>query len=221
MTTTAPRDDLPTPPTRSPVRRLRFGSLTIEYDDRVLRPRPWTTHQSRWAADLLAGAPAGDVLELCTGAGHIGLLTVSAYRRRLVAVDADPVACAWARHNAALNGMADRVEVREGDLRRVVAPDERFALVVADPPYLSSTEVGAYPEDPLTAIDGGPDGLVLVWPCLAVIRDHLLPGGHAVLQLRSADQVRRVQDHLAADGELAVLEHRSRGRGVLARIGRS
>ena len=53
---------------------LAFGSLTIAFDDRVLRPREWTAAQSDWAATLMATAPAGAVLELCAGAGHMVIL---------------------------------------------------------------------------------------------------------------------------------------------------
>jgi methylase of polypeptide subunit release factors len=199
---------------------VRFGPLSIEYDERVIRPRPWTARQSHWAAALLAVAPPGPVLELCAGAGHIGLLAVVGSQRRLVSVDVDPVACHYARRNAAAAGLTDRVEVREGDLREAVGADERFALVIADPPYLPSAETARYPEDPLGAIDGGADGMELVWPCVDVIAAHLLPGGSGVLQLRSAEQVTKVADHLAVQGDLALLEYRTQGRGVLARLGR-
>jgi release factor glutamine methyltransferase len=185
----------------------------------VLRPRPWTTRQSFWAADLLPTAPPGPVLELCCGAGQIGLLAVAASERRLVAVDASEVACELARHNAHAAAMAHRVEVRRGDLAEVVGPDERFAMVLADPPYLPSRDVARYPEDPVSAVDGGADGMALVWPCLDVVRDHLDPRGSALLQLRSVEQARRVADALAEDGDLSVLEERNLGGGVVARIG--
>ena len=203
------------------VRSMRFGPLSIEYDERVLRPRAWTKRQSLWAADLLASAPPGPVLELCCGAGQIGLLAVAASQRRLVSVDVDPVACDYARRNAAAAALADRVEVRESDLASAVAPGESFALVVADPPYLRSTETSRYPEDPQLAVDGGPDGLRLAWACLDVIRDCLAPRGSAVLQLRSADQAERVRDRLAEQGELALRQYRSHGHGVLVRLDRA
>ena len=93
--------------------RTPFGSLTIAFDDRVLRPRGWTTAQSEWAAELMLTAPGGPVLELCSGAGHIGLLAVAGSGRSLVCVDANPVACDYARANALQAGLAELVEVRE------------------------------------------------------------------------------------------------------------
>ena len=102
-----------------------FGELDIAYDDRVLEPREWTAAQSGWAAELMTVAPGGPVLELCAGAGHIGLLAVAASGRRLLCVDANPVACDYARANADAAGLADLVEVREGRLEEALAPEER------------------------------------------------------------------------------------------------
>lgn len=160
-----------------------FGPLRIAYDERVLRPRPWVALQSRWAAELLADAEDGPVLELCSGAGHIGLLVASLTGRRLVAVDLNPAACHFTRLNADAADLTDAVEVREGRLEDAVADDERFVLVVADPPWVTSDEVGRFPEDPLLAIDGGTDGLAVARACLDASAGHVVAGGSVLLQL--------------------------------------
>jgi release factor glutamine methyltransferase len=134
------------------------------------------------------------VLELCSGAGHIGLLTLLDNERSLVMVDASPAACDFARANAAYAGLTERVEVRRGLLESSVSPDEVFPLVLADPPWVPSDETTRYPEDPLHAIDGGPDGLDVARACLVIIGAHLHEDGHAVLQVGGtghADQVTR------------------------------
>ena len=201
---------------------VAFGTLTIAFDDRVLRPREWTAAQSEWAADLMATAPGGTVLELCAGAGHIGLLAVAQTGRRLLCVDANPVACDYARANALAAGLAELVEVREARLQEALAPDEMFPVVIADPPWVPREQTGRFPEDPLTAIDGGDDGLDVARACLSVIDDHLAPGGSAVLQVGTraqADALRR--EPCFTDGRLVMVEVRQQVRGVLARIDRA
>ncbi|HET7303685.1 MAG TPA: methyltransferase [Segeticoccus sp.] len=205
----------------TPLEQVDFAGLRIRFDERVLRPRPWTAAQSRWATELLATAPGGAVLELCTGAGQLGLLAVADTDRRLVAVDADPVAVRFARDNAAAAGLRTRVEVREGQLDRVLAPDEEFAMVLADPPWVRHAAVRRFPEDPVAAIDGGVDGLDLARRCLAVAERHLSPGGSALLQLGSVEQAARVDRELRTTGHLTVVEVRDRpGQGVLVRVDR-
>ena len=201
---------------------LAFGPLSIAFDDRVLRPREWTAAQSAWATDLMATAPDGPVLELCSGAGHIGLLAVLRSARPLVCVDASSVACDYARANAAAAGIADRVEIREGRLEDAVRDDERFPVVIADPPWVPAAETGQFPEDPLTAIDGGSDGLDVARAVLAVIDRHLATGGSAVLQLGTTAQVDVLKaEPCLAEGRLTVVEVREEERGVLARLDRA
>lgn len=199
-------------------RALDFEGLWIEYDDRVLEPRPWTARQSHWAAELIGSAPPGPVLELCSGAGHIGLLAVRLAPRSLVCVDADPAACGFLRRNAAHAGI--RVDVREGRMDEVLDDDERFAVVIADPPWVSSDEVGRYPQDPVLAIDGGSDGLDLVRACLDVVDRHLADGGHALLQT-GPDQPDAVTALVEAYDALTVREVRLEERGALIRIDRA
>ncbi|MFE6645625.1 methyltransferase [Nocardioides sp. NPDC057772] len=200
---------------------IRFGHLDIDFDDRVLTPRPWTIRQSEWAAELSAGLPDGPMLELCSGAGQIGLLAAAMVGRRLVCVDADPVACAFTRANAERAGLAHLVDVREGSMDHALDPDERFVLVIADPPWVPTSQVGRYPEDPRTAIDGGADGMLVAQTCLDTTARHLSPGGAAVLQLGTTDQADRVLE-LLEGGDLFVQEVRdSPGEGVLVHIARA
>jgi release factor glutamine methyltransferase len=59
-----------------------------------------------------------------------------------------------------------------------------------------------FPDDPVTAIDGGPDGLVLARGSLEVARDHLGSGGVLLLQLGSLDQAEKVRELAGAGLEV-------------------
>lgn len=186
---------------------LSFGPLQIEYQPEVLEPRPWTQRQSEWAARLLDTLPPGDVLELCAGVGHIGLLAVSGTSRHLVQVDADGLACDLARRNAARASQAGArwsVEVRHGDLEEALKPDELFVFVLADPPWVRSDATSDHPDDPVSAIDGGDDGLDLARACLEVISRHLTQDGAALVQVGDRVQVDALGEHLRTRPELGL-----------------
>ncbi|MBM9461468.1 methyltransferase [Nocardioides sp. zg-536] len=170
-----------------------FDGLRIAWDPRVLRPRPWTAEQGRWAAEVAESAPAGPILELCAGAGQIGLVAARDSGRVLVQVDRDPVAVGYARANAAAAGLD--AEVRCASLDAALRPEERFGVVVADPPWLRSDELTQFPEDPTGAVDGGADGFGLIRQCLEVGVAHLAPGGALLLQV-GPDQVAQVSEHV-------------------------
>ncbi len=185
---------------------MRFGPVDIRHDDDVLAPRPWTIAQADWAAAL----PPGPMLELGCGAGHIGLAAAALTGSPLVQVDRSEAACRWAATNAAAEGLDARVEQRCGELHEVLRDDERFAVVIADPPYVESSDVRQFPEDPEDAIDGGEDGLDLVRTFLTTAARHLAPGGSIVLQLGAPDQIDAVASWLGRPGapRLAVVERR-------------
>jgi len=182
------------------VRSCQFGPVLVRFDARVLTPRVWTLLQSRWAAELAEDAGPGPLLELCAGAGSIGLAAAALSGRELVQVELDPVAAEYARGNAAVAGLAGRVEVRQRPLEAALGPDERFPLILADPPYLSSEDIVRWPHDPPTAIDGGADGLAVVRRCLAVAAAHLSPGAPLLLQVAGARQAAAVGDVVAGAG---------------------
>lgn len=178
-------------------RSCAFGPLLIDYDARVLTPRPWTLQQSQWAAEVAAVAGPGPILELCAGAGHIGLAAAVLAGRDLVQVEVDPVAAGYARSNAARAGWAERVEIRTVDLGQAIRAGEEFPVVIADPPYLRSADISRWPEDPPTAIDGGADGLDVLAACLRLTAAHLSSAGQLLLQVAGPPQDRQVTDLLA------------------------
>jgi methylase of polypeptide subunit release factors len=158
----------------------------VEYDEHVLAPRPWTLLQSRYAAAWLEHGREGPIIELHCGAGHIGQAAAALSGRELVQVDDDPIACAWARRNAATNGVS--ADVWCCPVEELHGTDGRFALVIADPPYVPSSQTARFPEDPRHAIDGGRDGLDGVRECLPAAARLVRPRGAVVLQVRGPRQ---------------------------------
>ena len=203
-----------------PDQQIKFHGLTISYNGEVLEPRPWTEAQSTWAAELLTEAPAGPVLELCAGVGHIGLAAIRDSARHLVMVDFNPVAQRFAQENAEANGLASRVEFRLARMEQALDPSERFGLVIADPPWVPSAETSKFPADPLNAIDGGNDGLDLARTCVDLIEQHLADEGSALLQLGNNAQVELIAEYAAQQGAMSVSETRTFDDGVLVHLTR-
>lgn len=202
--------------------RLDFCGLTIAFDHQVLHPRPWTAAQSQWAAQLLTDAPAGPVLELCSGVGHIGLAAVMDSTRHLVMVDLSAEAKRFAHHNAVNNGLAQRVEFRLSTMEEALEPNEKFALIIADPPWVPSDQTSRFPADPLVAIDGGTDGLDVARTCVELINHHLAPNGTAVLQLGNREQVELIDRYAQQLGinAVTVQDIRSFPDGVIVTMAR-
>lgn len=129
------------------------------------------------------------ILDLCTGSGCI-LLSLLNYSNRSVGVGTDlsEKAIEVARRNAQKLGLTDRSDWRCGDLFEAVRPDERFDIIVSNPPYIQSATIGELaPEvkehEPRMALDGGEDGLCFYRRIIPEAVGHLVTGGMLFLEI--------------------------------------
>ena len=118
------------------------------------------------------------ILDLCTGSGCI-LLSLLHYSNATTGVGTDlsEEAIAAARENAERLGLSDRSKWRTGDLFEAVRPEERFDIIVSNPPYIESGIIAELePEvrihEPRMALDGGDDGLDFYRRIIPEAADH-------------------------------------------------
>jgi release factor glutamine methyltransferase len=189
-----------------------FWGLPVYVDESVLVPRPDTETVVEVArATRVDRAAPCRVLDLCTGSGAIAIsLAKELAAARVVATDISPAAAAIARRNAERNKVADRVDVREGDLW-IAAGDDRFDLIVSNPPYIATPVIATLGaevrREPVLALDGGADGLAFYDRIVAAARAHLVPGGALVVE-HGFDQADAVRARFEAAGfERVALEH--------------
>ncbi len=169
-----------------------FGGLRVAVADGVLAPRSWTLLQSEWAAELSPTCGPGPIVELFAGAGHIGLEAARRCGRSAVLVDADVDACVLARATAHHNHLGERVEVRCAPVAEAFEPGDDPALLLADPPYVPTHEVGRFGDDPPAAIDGGRDGLRLVRAAIVACHPRLAVDVPLLVQVRGLAQAAEV-----------------------------
>jgi release factor glutamine methyltransferase len=179
-----------------------FHGLAMAVDRRALIPRPETellvTEAEREVAWRLtsaprpAGTPKLRVADVGTGSGAIPIALASLLRRRrmlpevdIVAFDCSPEALDLARENAVGHAVADVIEFAEADLLPPAEPP--FDVILANLPYIPAAEVDRLPVaasfEPRLALDGGPDGLVVVRRLLEELPTALAAGGAALLEI--------------------------------------
>lgn len=152
-----------------------FHGRRFEVTPEVLIPRADTELAVRWAC---AEAPRGArVLDLGTGSGAIAVsLALERPDLRVLATDASAAALAVAARNAAALGAA-QVEFRHGDWYSALSPDERFGLIVSNPPYIAHDDPhlaeGDLRHEPQAALTDGADGLEALRALVAGAAAHL------------------------------------------------
>ena len=178
--------------------RRAFWTIDLAVGPGVLVPRPDTETVVEVARSLRTDRSAPcRVLDLCTGSGVLAVsLAKELPAAQVVATEVSPAAAAVARRNAERNGVADRVDVRTGDLWAPVT-GEKFDLIVSNPPYIATSVISTLsPEvrrEPVLALDGGEDGLRFYDRICAVARLHLEPGGALVVE-HGFDQAAAVRE---------------------------
>jgi release factor glutamine methyltransferase len=174
------------------VGRREFYSLGLEVSPQVLIPRPETETVVAAALAYIEEHPASRVIDLGTGAGAIALaIAANAPRAQIVATDVSADALALAARNARRLSLAGRVEFRCADCWQVIdagGPFGRFDLIVANPPYISESEIASLPPEirayePRLALSGGPDGLAFYRRIAVDAQSHLTPGGALIVEV--------------------------------------
>lgn len=125
-------------------------------------------------ANLTIRKPVSDALDMCSGSGFHALLCAR-HARRVLGVDLYPRSIGFAEFSARLNGL-DNVEFRHGDLFEPVG-EERFDLIVANPPFIIS------PDSAYAFRDSGLEGDEISRKVLRGAAEHLRDGGHAIVML--------------------------------------
>jgi release factor glutamine methyltransferase len=189
-------------------------------DPRGLIPRPETEELVELVLKLAPEAKS--FLDVGTGSGVIALsLAMARPTAKVAACDISKAALALTAENRARLGLEARVELIESDLLSAV--DFPFEVIVANLPYIPSTEIPALSRevryDPVSALDGGPDGLQLVERLADELPSRLVAGGLVALEI-GHDQAERVIALLAARGfqdPASHADHQGHQRFVTAR----
>jgi release factor glutamine methyltransferase len=166
-----------------------FFGLSFRVTPDVLIPRPET---ETLVLELITAAKALSgprILDIGTGSGCIAVAAaVNLPEAAITATDINPRALDVARENAARHGVAERIRFLEGDLFAPLATDERFDMLVSNPPYVADAEMETLPADvrlhePATALRAGLQGLDVITRLVAAAPAHLAPGGTLLLEI--------------------------------------
>lgn len=187
-----------------------FWSLNLAINPNTLIPRPETELLVELALARLPHDRFCTVADLGTGSGAIALaLAHERGNARVIATDTSWEALALARRNAEHLSLAN-IDLRHGDWYEALH-GERCALIVSNPPYITSGDPhlkrGDVRYEPRLALDGGADGLDAIRAIVACAPAHLEPGGWLLLE-HGHDQGERVPELLRAAGFLDVSDHR-------------
>jgi release factor glutamine methyltransferase len=169
-----------------------FWSLRLLVSPECLIPRPETEHLVEEAARIAQGLlPPRRVLEIGYGCGAVAIaLAKELTEAQIVATDISPGALALAQANAEAHQVEGSIQFILGDLFPFGEPpgEKPFGLICSNPPYIPTGEILQLPPEvrdyePLTALDGGGDGLRFFKAIAQGAPDFLVEGGWLLLEM--------------------------------------
>ena len=157
--------------------RKEFYGLPLAVNPAVLIPRP----ETELLVELALQRDFSTVLDLGTGSGAVAL-AIKKHRSaaRVVAVEVSAAALEVAKRNGVALGLD--VEWHHG--RWFSAIDERFDLIVSNPPYVAAGDrhLPDLRHEPPSAFVSGVDGLDAIREIVAAAPAHLESGGWLFLE---------------------------------------
>jgi len=181
-----------------------FMSLNFKVTPYVLIPRPETELLIENAIELSKGFEGKiSILDIGTGCGAIAVsLAKFIDNIEIYATDSSKKALDVALENAKMHKVEGKIKFIEADL----FPKEelKFNIIVSNPPYIKTADIGSLqPEikdfEPISALDGGADGLDYYRRIIDKAGNYLKEGGCLLLEIgadQSKDVVGLIKDKL-------------------------
>lgn len=175
--------------------RRAFYDREFVVSPAVLVPRPETELLLERALTFAKGRPSLTAVDVGTGSGALAVtFAANCQQATVYAIDMSPAALAIARQNAVLQQA--NVVFYEGDLLLPLVEREiKVDLLMANLPYIPSAVVptlAVSQHEPLMALDGGEDGLVLVRRLLEQAVGRLNTGALTLLEIGTGQGVAAV-----------------------------
>ena len=180
-------------PTAYLVGEKEFMSLAFEVNRQVLIPRPDTEVLVETSLELIGGRQNEElvVVDVGTGSGNIAVALAHYWpKARVIGIDISEKALEVAKRNAGRHEVADRVTFYEGDLLSSLEGLKlkgKVDLIAANLPYIPSNELPHLMrevlQEPISALDGGRDGLSYYRRLLPQALDYLKPGGYLIIEI--------------------------------------
>jgi len=176
------------------VKRIFFNNCIFCVEENVYEP----AEDTFLLAENLLVREYNDVLDMGTGCGILGVLAAKK-ARNVVAVDVNPYAVRCAKMNARLNGVIEKMDIRQGSLFEPIKKGETFNVIIFNAPYLPSG-AGEQKTWMGRAWAGGPTGRQLINPFTSQAPSYLKEEGRILLVQSTLSNVYETMQRLEGEG---------------------
>ena len=203
-------------PSQYIVGKCEFMGYDFFVDKNVLIPRADTEVLVEKVLEFSAKNKFKNILDMCTGSGCIAISLVLNGVEKAVGADISQGALNIAEKNAEYNDVKNKTEFIHSDLFENI--EGVFDAIVSNPPYIPKEDIKSLmrevkDHEPLSALDGGDDGLDFYREITKQSRKYLKDGGmlfyeigynqsedlHKIMEENGFEKVTTVKDYAGLD----------------------
>lgn len=180
--------------------KQEFFGLDFIVTPDVMIPRPETELIVEAGIEILEGLKDPKFCEVGIGSGCITVsILFENESATAVGLDISQKALRIAEQNAKKQNVLDRLKLNISDVFGVLCVDVSFDLIVSNPPYVPSEDVGTLQAevrnfDPIIALTDGKDGLSIIRAIIEESPSFLAPKGFLLMEIgfNQSNQVREM-----------------------------
>ena len=165
-----------------------FYSLNFKVNNYVLDPRPDTEILIDTILKLISDKAAHlNILDIGTGSGNIAITLATLLKNsKITALDISLQALETAIINAKQHQVSNQITFLQSNIFSKVT--EKFDLIISNPPYIKTSDINKLAHDvkcydPISALDGGVDGLEFYKNIAANSKKYLKNNGYIIIEI--------------------------------------
>ncbi len=208
-------------PTQYILGKCEFMGYEFFVDENVLIPRPDTEVLVETVLKTAQKENFQNVIDMCTGSGCIAVSLALNGIKSVTACDISFGALSTAKKNAEYNNASDKIQFIQGNLFENVDKSQKYNAIVSNPPYIPTEDISnlmreVRDNEPLTALDGGKDGLDFYRRITNDSLEYLADGGYLFFEIgyNQGEDLKKIMTDLGFDGIKIVKDYAGLDRVV-------
>ncbi len=167
-------------------KKVQFMNYSLRIYPGVFIPRLETEYFVELIAKQVKVSPH-NILEIGTGSGALSIALAHTFTQSMIiATDICHSAINCAQENIRGYHLTDQIQLVHTDMFEGIS--SRFDLLVSNPPYVPRSRLKHLPNsvkdyEPMTAIDGGKDGVQFILKLITYGKNHLNPDGMIAIEI--------------------------------------
>ena len=203
-----------------------FMGLDFFVQEGVLIPRPDTETLVEEIINICNNRTGLNILDIGTGSGAI-TISLAKYldKSHVISADISDIALEIASKNAISNNVDERIDFIKSDVFSNVPKEEKFDLIVSNPPYIPTNDIDELSEevrlhDPVLALDGDTDGLKFYKAITKQSVNYLKENGYLCYEIgyNQAEDVRNIMEQCGYSGIKVIKDLAGLDRVVIGRL---